>query len=244
MAPFPPSRPSHDRCPEPARRAPSPPHPREPGVLSAPDARARLLQGNAAFAERVDAGRALGRPTAELVLDGPQRPFALVLGCADARVPVELVFNQNLGDLFVVRVAGHAVGPAVLASVEYAVAALQVPLIVVLGHSGCGAVQATLDAISGAATPATPALAGLVAQLRPGLEPLTQHCAAAELGAAAVRANVAAAVASLRAESALLLAEEQAGHLQIVGAVYDMASGRVRFGDEAVTTPAPLAGRD
>ena len=85
----------------------------------------------------------LGRPTAELVLDGPQRPFALVLGCADARVPVELVFNQNLGDLFVVRVAGHAVGPAVLASVEYAVAALQVPLIVVLGHSGCGAVQAT-----------------------------------------------------------------------------------------------------
>jgi len=195
--------------------------------MNAATAFAELRAGNARFV----AGAPDRRVAADLehcrtLVDG-QTPLAAVLGCADSRVPVEVVFDQGPGDLFVVRVAGNVAAPTQLGSLEYAVTVLGVRLVVVLGHSGCGAVTAALDVLAGAPS-LSPHLETIVARIRPSLpEPAAaaaDHAAALD---AAVRANVAATAATVRHESDLLRPLAASGELLVAGAVYDLATGEV-----------------
>jgi carbonic anhydrase len=193
------------------------------------DALRRLVDGNRRFAE----GQALGegrdaRRRADTA-DG-QWPFAVILGCADSRVPPEILFDQGIGDLFVVRVAGNTATAAVVAqSVEFGVLDLRARLVVVLGHEGCGAVQAALDHDASGA-PARRRLASLIEPISEA----TNAVAAAALGArleAAVRANAVQQVRRLAARPNLTALVE-AGELRIVAAAYDLG-GHVQLLDPA-----------
>jgi carbonic anhydrase len=189
----------------------------------------RLLEGNARFAadRKLNEGQDGGR-RAELAAG--QHPFAVILGCSDSRVPAEIVFDQGLGDLFVVRVAGNtAVSPVVVGSVEFAVEVLGTSLVLVLGHEACGAVQGAVAAATGGPesggaigevlSPIVP-VAAAIAEREPGL-------AADELTARAVGANVEAQVAELTARSPAVAARVEAGELVVAGAEYRLASGEV-----------------
>lgn len=173
----------------------------------------RLVEGNRRFQSD---------PHAE------QRPFAAVLGCADSRVPVEVVFGQGPGQLFVVRVAGNIAASSQIASLEFATAMLEVPLVVVLGHTHCGAVSAAL-AIQETDLPEH--LAAWVARVAAQLptEPLDPE-SPADLDRA-VEANVRATVSGLPARSSVLRERLDSGALRLAGAVYDLASGRVNWLD-------------
>lgn len=194
----------------------------------------RLRQGNRRFAD--GAGTA-GRPAREAkrmeLVDG-QAPFAIVLGCSDSRVPTEIVFDQGLGDLFVIRVAGNIAAPSQVGSVEFAAGKLGTPLAVVLGHSRCGAIQATIEDLRRPGGSQSPNLRSIVERVRPSVEPLLGtelRDDPVALERAAVRANVRASVDHLRHGSALLerLVERKA--LLIVGAEYALETGVVDFFD-------------
>lgn len=198
-----------------------------------------LSEGNARYV----AGRAQhpNQDAARRVeLTARQNPIAVVVGCTDSRVPPELLFDVGLGDLFCVRTAGHVLDHAVQGSIEYAVAHLDVPLVVVLGHSQCGAVTATLEHVrSPGQLPGS--LSTLVWAITPAVEQALRHTKAQGNGVdpldLAVQINVANTVARL-AESRPILAEGvAAGDLAVVGAVYDIASGAVRWLDADAPTP-------
>jgi carbonic anhydrase len=156
---------------------------------------------------------------------GGQSPFAAVLGCADSRVSPELVFDQGLGDLFVVRVAGNFVNAEGLGSLEYGAAALGTAVILVLGHTSCGAINATLDALrAGTAYPGD--IATLVRDMTPAVQPVLKSDPA-ELARRAVEANVLHNVAVLRQSSPVLRPLIEQGRLAVAGGVYDLASGTV-----------------
>lgn len=181
----------------------------------------RLAHGNDRFIAGLpehphqDAGR-----RAELA-EG-QRPVATLLGCSDSRVAAEVLFDQGLGDLFVIRNAGQVASPSALASIEYAVAVLGVPLVVVLAHDRCGAVQAAIDAEQPSAPPLPPLIAAHIDHIRPAVR------AAADPGSRAVgEAHLEATVASLLAQSELLAAAVADGSVDVVGANYRLAEGRV-----------------
>jgi len=141
-------------------------------MVSASEAVKRLKAGNRRFvAGEMELARRAGRAHREALVAG-QEPFAAVLGCADSRVPVELVFDQGPGDLFVVRVAGNVAGPSEVGSLQYAVGHLGTRLVVVLGHSGCGAVVATLEAARRPTGHVPPELLSVLERIRPALEPL------------------------------------------------------------------------
>jgi len=203
-------------------------------VISGPEALQRLRDGNLRFASgELSLERVSGEAHRHDLVDG-QAPFAIVLGCSDSRVPTEIVFDQGLGDLFVIRVAGNVVAPSQIGSVEFAAGKFGTPLVVVLGHSRCGAVQATLEELRRPTEMQSPNLRSIVERVRPSVQPLL----GTELGAdpdalehAAVRANVRASVDQLRHGSELLeeLVERRA--LLIVGAEYDLRTGVVDFFD-------------
>ncbi len=156
------------------------------------------------------------------VSDGGQQPFAVVLSCADSRVPPEVIFDQGLGDLFVVRVAGNIVDDAILGTIEYAVEHLHVPLVMVLGHDKCGAVTA---AVNGANEH------NHVQSLIDALQPAVQ-AAKAQAGDAlsnAIDVNVQRMVAALRASEPVLAPARTTGHIQIVGARYNLDTGEVKI---------------
>jgi len=155
---------------------------------------------------------------AELVTS--QRPFAVVFGCSDSRLAAEIIFDRGLGDLFVVRTAGHIVGPEVLASIEYGVGVLGAPLLVVLGHDSCGAVRAAHDAVSGVADP-PPGLRAIVERIRPSLQSTPGDDLDA-VGATHVRLTVDA----LRSSEGIA-AEVALGRCGVVGMTYRLARGRV-----------------
>jgi carbonic anhydrase len=166
-------------------------------------------------------------------VDG-QAPFAIVLGCSDSRVPAELVFDQGLGDLFVIRVAGNVVAPSQVGSVEFAAARFHVRLVVVLGHTQCGAVEATLEALRGDSTPESRNLQSIVDRIRPAVEGLMNTDVRndpAELMRQATRANVRAAVNQLKHGSEILEALTARHGLLVVGAEYSLSTGRVEFFD-------------
>lgn len=158
-----------------------------------------------------------------------QKPFAIILGCSDSRVPVELVFDQSLGDLFVIRIAGNIANPSQIASAEFAVQQFGVGLIVVLGHTRCGAVEATVSALQAGQGDS----AGyIVNRIRPVIAPLLeQGLSEAEVMKQGIRSNVAYSVNTLLEKSKVLNAATQAETLRIVGAEYDLASGKVEFFD-------------
>jgi carbonic anhydrase len=160
-------------------------------------------------------------------LVGGQKPFATILGCSDSRVPVELVFDQGLGDLFVVRVAGNVIATDVIGSLGYAVAHLATPLVVVMGHEGCGAVTAALAAMRGP-TEEPPGIKALVELIEPGIPKDLPGRTTAEQISAAVEANVRWSMKQLAQlpEAKKVVAEKR---VTMLGAVYDLATGRVRF---------------
>ena len=167
-------------------------------------------------------------------LSAGQSPFAAVLACSDSRVPVESIFWQGAGSLFVVRVAGNVVGPHQLGSLEFAVDALGVPLILVMGHTGCGAVKAAMAAASAGA----PAEGGQVGSLPALLEPILDglgRLSGSRLQDGslepdeAVRLNVRAACEALVGQSDLVGSRVESGGLLVVGAIYDLSTGRVEF---------------
>lgn len=187
---------------------------------------ARLVEGNARFA----AGS--GRGTTFVQLGGesqPQSPFAIVLGCSDSRVPAEIVFDQGIGDLFVIRIAGNIVAPSQIGSIEFAATRFGTTLVVVLGHTECGAVAATLDAIAHPETETSPGIASIVDRIRPALEPLSKG--PEDVSAIAVQANVRASCEQLVEGSEILAGLVEEGSLLIVGAEYDLSTGEVRFLD-------------
>jgi carbonic anhydrase len=167
-------------------------------------------------------------------LPAGQEPFAIILGCSDARVPAEIVFDQGLGDLFVIRVAGNIVAPSQVGSVEFAAEAFHTRLVVVLGHSHCGAVQATLQQLSRPRREQSRNLSSIVDRIRPAVEGLLERGGApdaATLEHQAVRANIRMSANHLRHGSQVL---EQLIHndgLLIVGAEYSLATGVVDFFD-------------
>lgn len=186
-----------------------------------------LLEGNQRY---VSARLAHPRQTVECrqSLAAHQAPFAIILGCADSRVPPEVIFDQGLGDLFVVRVAGNVLDEAVLASLEYAADHLETPLLVVLGHSGCGAVHATLHALAAEESGAGH-LGVLVNAIRPAVA--AAQARGGDLLDGTVRANVERIAALLEQAEPVLSARVRAGRLKVAGMLYDLESGRVELLD-------------
>jgi len=177
-----------------------------------------LLEGNARFAQGT---AAIER--AELALG--QEPFAVILGCSDSRVPVETVFDRGPGEIFVVRVAGNVVSDEVVASVEYAVEVLKTPLVVVLGHSGCGAVGAAIECVrSGAEFP------GYIQELVEGIVPAAEATRDrdSEWYTAAIEENVLRSARALEEQSTILAEAVRDRRIAIRGAVYDLHAGSVR----------------
>ena len=197
-------------------------------MISAPEALERLRDGNRRFA----AGTSNRNETDVLAhlaeLQSGQTPFAIVLACSDSRVPVEMVFDQGLGDLFVIRVAGNVVAPSQVGSVEYAAAQLGTKLVVVLGHSNCGAVDATLKELRREQEHRSPNLRAIVDRIRPAIEPLIDAEGHVDLQEAVV-ANVRQSVARLKNGSLILEQLIESGELTVVGAEYSIESGEVKL---------------
>lgn len=203
-------------------------------MLSPDKALARLREGNQRFTSNVRSVESLLTQLRRDRLARSQAPFAAVLACADSRVPVEWIFDQGMGDLFVVRVAGNIVTPAVLGSIEFAAERLGTRLVVVLGHTNCGAVQAALASANGTDTEVSPNLLSIVTPIRAAVAPVLegeQEHPQAGL-AEAVRLNVRGSLRQIRQDSPVLARVVDSGHLAIVGAVYDLASGVVHFLDD------------
>lgn len=201
--------------------------PRQKPDLEGPtQALSRLLEGNARFAE--------GKPTHphetpahRLTLEDEQHPFAVIIGCSDSRVPPELLFDQGFGDLFVVRVAGNVIDTTVTASVEYAIDHLDTSLIVVLGHTGCGAVTATLDHLTSAeGEPAE--VVSLLYRIEPAFSQTTAELPREQRIDQAIAQNVRRSVRRLSRVPDLQRALRNE-RVEIVGAVYDMHTGRVEL---------------
>lgn len=192
----------------------------------------RLRDGNRRFASNVRSVESLICRREDL--PNGQRPVAIVLGCSDSRSPAEMVFDQGLGDLFVIRVAGNVVAPSQIGSVEFAVEHFGTRLVIVMGHSHCGAIEATVDAILQPEDPASRNLQSIVERIRPAVLPLmkTELLEDRErLEQVAVRANVRASANQLRYGSPLLEHRVLNDGLLIVGAECDLKTGLVDFFD-------------
>jgi carbonic anhydrase len=203
-------------------------------VISAREALERLREGNRRFVSDVRSRDALTNEARRRELVDGQAPFAAILGCSDSRVPVEIVFDQDLGDLFVIRVAGNVVAASLIGSVEFAAERFGTRLVVVLGHSRCGAVLATLEELQRPTNSGSPNLRSIVDRIRPSVEELLAtdlRNDAEALAQRAVRANVRASVNHLRHGSEILerMAERQG--LLVVGAEYSLETGVVDFFD-------------
>jgi carbonic anhydrase len=199
-------------------------------MLGAMQALARLREGNARFvSNRASGGLSHSERRAELVYG--QEPFAVILGCSDSRVPAELVFDLGFGDLFVIRVAGNIVAPSQVGSIEFAASRFGTRLVVVMGHTQCGAVEAVLDDLQGTAAESRN-LAFIVERMRPSVKALLASGAIDDREAlldAASRANVRASVEQLRRGSGILEQAIRTDGLLIVGAEYSLETGVVDF---------------
>jgi carbonic anhydrase len=203
-------------------------------MISAQEALSRLQEGNARFVAEVSQPGTLSNQSRRRDLKSGQEPFAIILGCSDSRVPAEIVFDQGLGDLFVIRVAGNIVAPSQVGSVEFAASQFGTRLVVVLGHTQCGAIEATVRELGRPAQEQSRNLRSIVDRIRPSVElligtglmhdheTLVQH---------AVRANVRFSTDHLRHGSELLEQLIQNDGLIIVGAEYSLESGVVEFFD-------------
>jgi carbonic anhydrase len=200
-------------------------------MISAAEALASLRDGNLRFVENRTTSPLTHQERRTSLISG-QEPFAIVLGCSDSRVPAELVFDQGFGDLFVIRVAGNIVAPSQVGSVEFAAARFGTRLVVVMGHSQCGAIVATLEELLGRATNQSRNLRSIVDRVRPSVETLLTGRRDQDLNLLvrdAVRANVRASVDHLRHGSELLEELVRTDGLLVVGAEYSLETGVVTF---------------
>jgi len=210
-------------------------------MITAHAALEALRDGNRRFVGKLGRGsepglgasRVHARPH-ELPAPAVQEPLAIVLGCSDARVPAEIVFDQGLGDLFVIRVAGNIVAPSQVGSVEFAAAAFGTRLVVVLGHTNCGAIHATLEQLTRPSREQSRNLRSIVDRIRPAVEGLLEHGPPLDrqtLEQQAVRANIRMSAAHLRHGSELLEQLIEKEGLRVVGAEYSLETGVVEFFD-------------
>jgi carbonic anhydrase len=198
-------------------------------MITAIEALNRLRDGNRRFVE----AEAIGNQGHRASLALGQEPFAIVLGCSDSRVPAELVFDQGFGDLFVIRVAGNIVAPSQVGSVEFGAARFGTPLVVVMGHTQCGAIGAAIEELTGQATSQSRNLRSIVERVRPSVESVMAAGGrdSATLVSDAVRANVRASTNHLRHGSEILERLIRENGLLVVGAEYSLESGVVDFFD-------------
>ena len=206
-------------------------------MVTARAALERLREGNLRFASDERGPEVFVGHDRRTELAAGQDPFAIILGCSDSRVPAEIIFDQGLGDLFVIRVAGNIVAPSQVGSVEFAAARFSTNLVVVLGHSQCGAISATLEELQRPEENQSRNLRSIVDRVRPSVETLLATDLKYDLpalAAEAIRANIRASVDQLRHGSEVLeqLIREQG--LRIVGAKYSLETGLVDFFEGAV----------
>lgn len=202
--------------------------------VSPQQALARLRAGNDRFIADTRSLRALASSGRRQELLEGQHPFAVILTCSDSRVPVELLFDQGLGDLFVIRVAGNVVAPSLVGSVEYAAEVLGTQLVIVMGHSRCGAVKATIDVALGTSSVPSDNIGDIVERIRPGIAGVLRDANGQDPGEvleSAIGANVKHSVKGLRNASPLMQRRIADGSLVVLGASYDIGTGRVSFLD-------------
>ncbi|WP_420477697.1 carbonic anhydrase [Brevundimonas sp. FT23028] len=219
---------------------PAPASTPEPAAPPTPaEALALLKAGNAAF---LGGDTRLGHVTAQDLdaLQGGQSPIATIVGCADSRTPPTILFNQGLGRLFIIRVAGNTVDRRGLASIVYAVKHLACPLVVVMGHTGCGAVAAAEAVVDGRAE-LDPSLEEMIVPILPAVLP-ARHAGGPDQARLAVEENARRVVARLLTADTALAEAAHAGRIRVVAAVKDMATGRVDFLDEDAPGPDEPAG--
>ena len=205
--------------------------PQPPANIPAHEALERLRAGNRRFVA-MTGGTSAGAPARRFELPTQSQPFATIPGCSDARVPAELVFDQGLGDLFVIRVAGNIVSPSQIGSVEFAASRFGTRLVVVLGHSQCGAVSATIEELQRPAENQSPNLRSIVDRVRPAVEGLLSTELTRDpqaLMRLAVRANISVSVSHLRYSSDVLEKLIYQHGLVVVGAQYSVETGVVEF---------------
>jgi carbonic anhydrase len=205
------------------------PHTRDPAALSPEQALARLVDGNRRF--RAGDGTSRARAWNPQMAAEAQRPFAIVLGCSDSRTPVEIVFDEGFGDLFVIRIAGNIAAPSGVGSIEFAASQFGTRLVVVMGHTRCGAIAATVKAIETGLGPDSKNIRAITDRIAPHIQGLVGPGDAEKIQREAVRANVRASADHLRHGSPLLEELVRDGRVAVVGAVYELETGAVDFFD-------------
>jgi carbonic anhydrase len=203
-------------------------------MISAVEALTQLSEGNRRFVANLRGADPFLTPARRAQLTIQQQPFAIILGCSDARVPAEIVFDQGLGDLFVIRVAGNIVAPSQVGSVEFAAERFGTRLVVVLGHSQCGAILATLEEIRRPNETQSRNLRSIVDRVRPSVESLLETDLRHDLDSLvkkAVRVNIRASADHLRHGSEVLEQLIQKEKFLVVGAEYSIETGEVDFFD-------------
>jgi len=192
----------------------------------------KLKEGNQRFANGQSIHNMVSISSQRISVAEEQHPFAIILGCSDSRVPAELVFDQGLGDLFVIRVAGNVVAPSQIGSVEFAAIMFGSPLVVVLGHSNCGAIAATINAMKHPEEMTSINIQSIVRRVKPAIEPLLLNSSLNQLNADdAVKANVQKSVDQLTSSSEIIESKVVEGSLHVIGAYYDLTTGVVEFYD-------------
>jgi len=201
-------------------------------MITASDAIKRLKEGNQRFVSGVRSIDTIVKQIQRADFVEGQEPFAIILGCSDSRVPAEIIFDQGLGDLFVIRVAGNIVAPSQVGSVEFAAERFGTPLVVVLGHSMCGAVMATIDELQRPSGKQSSNVLSIVNRIRPTVEPLFEtelRHQPDKLLESAIHANILASTNNLMHGSSMLEQLVQQGKLKIIGAEYSLETGKVNF---------------
>ena len=207
--------------------------------LTADEALAKLKEGNMRYVAQASVAPHQDAARRHETATGGQHPFATILSCADSRVPLEIVFDQGVGDIFAVRVAGNVAAVDEIGTMEYGAEHLGVPLIVVLGHTKCGAVTAVVKN-----EPVTENIGKLVAPIVPAVKSVKSHFASASLDdiiSKSIEANVWQAVSDIYAKSPLLKKMAAAGKVKVVGALYDIDSGKVQWFGEHPSNASLLA---
>jgi carbonic anhydrase len=201
-------------------------------MISAVDALEKLREGNRRFVNDEVSEETLASREHKAGAATPQNPFAIILACSDSRVPTELIFDRGIGDLFVIRVAGNIVAPSQIGSIEFAAKQFGTRLVVVLGHSNCGAIIATLKELALKESVRSPNLRAIVDRVRPALEPVLHSDSNLDdekVISSCIRANVRASVEKLRHGSLILEQLVDAGDLKIIGAEYSIETGTIDF---------------